>query len=324
MNYQLFLKEIEEVVKEKVEQDFHVYINSVLKNNGIELDAIVILKEGENVSPNIYLEYYYDRYCDGVSLDEVGDEILAVYQEAVHEKQNLSGNYLDFENYKDSLFYRVVHYEKNKNLLQEMPHIRYLELAVTFHCMISESPKGIQSYCISQRILDYWKLTAEELYQIAKKNTPRLFPPQISAMEELLFGLEKKETNASWLKQNTENTKIFSRQEYRQYLKEMLEEVSFDTDLQMYVMTNCNGVNGAAVLLYPELMQMFAEKCECDFYLLPSSIHEFIAIPEHECKNEKLKQMVYEVNNTQVAGDEILSYSVYFYNRDKKELSVYK
>lgn len=324
MNYQSFLKEIEEVVKEKVEQDCHVYINSVLKNNGIELDAIVILKEGENVSPNIYLEYYYDRYCDGVSLDEVGDEILTVYQEAVSEKQNLSGNYLDFENYKDSLFYRIVHYEKNKNLLQEIPHIRYLDLAVTFHCMISESSKGIQSYCINQRILDYWKLTAEELYQIAKENTPRLFPPQISAMEELLFGLEKKEIVASWLQQNTENTKMYSKQQYGHYLKEMLEKVSFDTDLQMYVMSNCNGVNGAAVLLYPELMQMFAEKCESNFYLLPSSIHEFIAIPEHECKKEELKQMVYEVNNTQVAGDEILSYSVYFYSRDRKELSVYK
>ena len=90
MNYQTFLKEIEEVVKVKVEQDCQVYINSVLKNNGIELDAIVILKKGENVSPNIYLEYYYDRYCDGVSLDEIGDEILLVYQDAVIEKQNLS------------------------------------------------------------------------------------------------------------------------------------------------------------------------------------------------------------------------------------------
>lgn len=324
MNYQAFLKEIEEVVKQKVKQDCKVYINSILKNNGIELDAIVILEAGENVSPNIYLEHYYDRYCDGVTLDEIGDDIIAVYQEASVGKEHLSENYLDFKTIQDFIFYRVVHYEQNKNLLQDIPHIRYLDLAVTFHCLISESTNGIQSYCISKRILEYWNLTANELYLIAKKNTPRLFPPKISSIEELLFGLEKKEIVASWLQKDMEKTKKYSLLEFKRYLKEMMEQISLDNEIKMYVMSNCNGVNGAAVLLYPEIMQVFADKWGSNFYLIPSSIHELIAVPEKECRKEELKRMIYEVNNTQVAGDEILSYSVYYYNRDKEELCVYE
>lgn len=320
MNYQTFLDEILEVVKEKVEQGCKVYMNPVLKNNGLERDAIVILKEGENISPNIYLDYYFDRYCDGESLDEIGDEIIIVYNEAILEKPISTENYLNFNHYQDSIFYRVVHFEKNEQLLQEIPHIRYLDLAITFHCMVNENQKGIQSYCISQRVLEYWGITKEELYQLAMKNTPFLFPPQISTMENLLFHLETNGENSFCVASEKKTQVICSMEEYEQYLEEMMEEFSLETEFPIYVISNQNGVNGAATILYPELLQKFAEKCNSSFYLLPSSIHEILVIPEQEGKKEELKQMVYEVNNTHVAKDEILSYSVYYYDWNKREL----
>lgn len=319
MDYQTFLNEIVEIVKEKVEQDCSVRLNQVLKNNGITRDAIVILKEGEMVSPNIYLEYYYDRYCEGESLDEVGDEIVLFYEETVAQKQISPEDYLDFEKYRDFIFYRIVHFKKNEKLLQEIPHIRYLDLAVTFHCLVGESQQGIQSYCINQQILEKWGLTNEELYQIAKKNTPLLFPPKIATMEDVVTELVDGRTGESQMDFDGES-KFNSKQEYEQYVQRMIEKLPFQTDMQMYVISNLSGVNGAAALLYPMLMKRFAEKCKKNLYLLPSSIHELIAVPESECRKEELEQMVCEVNSTQVARDEILSNTVYFYDWKKGEL----
>lgn len=319
MNYQIFLNEIVEIVKEKVEQDCNVRLNQVLKNNGLTRDAIVILKEGEMVSPNIYLEYYYDRYCDGESLDEVGDEIVAFYEETVSKKQISPEDYLDFSKYRDFIFYRIVHFEKNEKLLQEIPHIRYLDLAITFHCLVGESKQGIQSYCITEPIIERWGLTKEELYHIARKNTPLLFPPRISTMEEVVTELTDSRTGESQMDFHGD-LKLNSKLEYEQYVQRMIEKLPFQTDIQMYVISNLSGVNGAAALLYPRLIKWFAEKCKKNLYLLPSSIHEMIAVPESECRREELEQMVCEVNSTQVARDEILSDTVYFYDWKKGEL----
>ena len=58
-----------------------------------------------------------------------------------------------------------------------------------------------------------------------------------------------------------------------------------------------------------------------NLYLLPSSIHEWIIVLEQEGFDEEtLKDMVCEVNHTQVACDEVLSNQVYFYNKDTNRI----
>jgi len=58
-----------------------------------------------------------------------------------------------------------------------------------------------------------------------------------------------------------------------------------------------------------------------DFYLLPSSIHELILVPVGEDRDrEHLEEMVKEINQTQVAMEEILSDTVYNYESIRDEL----
>ena len=48
-----------------------VRLDNVIKNNGVELLGLVICLENENVSPNIYLNYYYELYRQGKSIIEI-------------------------------------------------------------------------------------------------------------------------------------------------------------------------------------------------------------------------------------------------------------
>ena len=97
-----------------------------------------------------------------------------------------------------------------------------------------------------------------------------------------------------------------------------------DDMIPMYVCTNTAKLNGAGVILYQELLQEFADRIGSDFYILPSSIHETLLIPANgDMDLEYLRDMVRTVNRTEVAEDEVLSDSVYRYNRllDRVELA---
>ena len=91
----------------------------------------------------------------------------------------------------------------------------------------------------------------------------------------------------------------------------------------MYVLSNQKRVFGAAGLLYDRVLSDAGVRLEDDFYVLPSSVHEVILVPDHVAGSEKeLRIMVHEVNHTQVEPEEILSESVYHYDRKKHSLSI--
>ena len=50
----------------------------------------------------------------------------------------------------------------------------------------------------------------------------------------------------------------------------------------LYAMSNSSNLHGASAMLYPEYIQEFAVEKECDFYILPSSIHEILLMPAEE------------------------------------------
>lgn len=84
----------------------------------------------------------------------------------------------------------------------------------------------------------------------------------------------------------------------------------------MYVASNCDRFNGASVFLYPNLLKEFAENIGGNFYILPSSVHELIFVPESEYTDiGYMKMMVQEINASEVRDEEVLSDNIYFYDR---------
>ena len=91
---------------------------------------------------------------------------------------------------------------------------------------------------------------------------------------------------------------------------------------QMYVISNNKGINGAVSMLYEDGLHDLAEKLGSDLYIMPSSIHEVIAVSTDMGNPNELAAMVAEINMDQVALDERLSNQVYHYDKELRKVTL--
>jgi len=88
------------------------------------------------------------------------------------------------------------------------------------------------------------------------------------------------------------------------------------------VISNQRGINGAVSMLYEDGLHELAEKLDSDLYIMPSSVHEVIAVSSNMGDPNELAQMVADTNMDQVSLDERLSNQVYHYDKDLRKLSL--
>lgn len=321
MTYSDFIDDVKSCIEWKVEDIYEVKINHIKKNNAVELDGVIFFKEGDTISPNIYLNHYYQLYQEGKSVEAIAEEIISQYEQALLcEEQSQYEFSFDFENMKDRIIFRVVNYQKNKQLMQEIPHVRFLDLAITFHCLINRSEEGIGTIRLTNEHMKQWNATEKELMHFAIKNTPRLFPIKISPMEDIIEEILRQDF-ATFLGNEPGD-------ELTPDMADMVEDMFLQMHQdgpgpKMFVMSNTAGINGASSLIYKDAIHTFAMEQECDFYILPSSIHEVILIPYDPFLSQReLKRMVQEVNGTQVADEEVLSDRVYTYCRNENRIQL--
>ena len=293
-----------ENLKNQLGEEYNIQLNTILKNNSITMDGVVILKDGAKITPNIYLEEYYLLYEQGKSMEEIVSELIHVYFDKVRERSDVDIQFT-YEAMKSQIIYRLVNSEKNRELLAECPHIEFLDLAVTFHCLVQDEMDSIGTIRITNEHLKLWQITTAELYEQAKENTPKLMPPVLRKMEEVLREILNEEN----LPMNEEQIQI-----ELQRLEED-SQVPEHERADMYILSNTKGINGASCLLYSDIIRNFSRLLQCDIYILPSSIHEIILLPAVDAyRKEQLEEMVSEINQTQVPYEEVLSDHVYYYS----------
>ena len=186
MNYQEFLTTIRTQLSLRIETGVTLDIRSFTKNNGTHYDGLVLLHPKKNVSPAIYLMPYYHRYLEGVCLEEICEDILHTYQAHAPEENFDTSYFTDFSRASEHIVMRLVSFEKNQELLKEVPFFRYQDLAVIFYCLLHASAENQANILIHNHHLNLWKTDKETLYRLAKKNTPQLLPPQLTPMSSLL------------------------------------------------------------------------------------------------------------------------------------------
>lgn len=305
-DYSTFIKDITEMVKERMGKEYSVHIYKVMKNNSLELDSLVLLREGMNFAPNIYLLPYYEAYMEGVSLLELADRLCGIYHNCTTPLEEETFQYA-FEDMKSNIIYRLVNYDKNRKLLKQIPHIKYLDLAITFHCLVHNRGDGIGTIRITNEHMEQWSTTVQELQKCAIANTRMLFPSVIRSMDEVIKDMLTEEYGSDELP--TELQQELFHSSTRQH--------------KMYILSNLKGINGATCLLYENVLKKFADQHHCNLYILPSSIHEVILVPyDNSLSKEALAEMVRDVNHTQVACDEVLSDRVYYYSRKNNTITI--
>lgn len=325
MNYQEFLEYIKDNLAEMMEYQeyicrddkdreesgtsYEVELHKVVKNNGIVLDGLTIRKKGECISPNIYLNSYFQSYQMGKPLSIIMEDIIYQYQKAKEESDFNIVDITDFSAVKDRIVLRLVNYEKNKEQLKNCPFKRYLDLAVTFRYIAGKDQIGIASSLISNTEFEGWNIELDELYQLALFNTMREFPWHMDSIARVI---------ADCLKDKALDN----------LSKEMLAEIEEFKDkenrVNMYVLTNDAGINGATCILYDNVIKHFAKVQDANIFILPSSIHEVMLVPESaETEADFLTNLVIDANNSAVGLVDLLSDHIYYYDREKDQVYIY-
>ena len=276
----------------------NITVNYVIKNNGCEMDGLVIMEKGKDIAPTIYLDSFYELYTNGENIKNIIRQIEVIYEQ---NKNNVTFdvNILKhFDTIKDKIVYKVVNYRSNEKLLEQVPHKRILDLAVVFYCLLDNEYGRSATALIYNNNLKNWNVTIDDVYKAALKNTPDLLHSKSSSMAALF---EKCGVNVDG------------------------EEVDLKDYVpsDMYVLTNESKLNGAACILYENVLYDFAQKLGADLYILPSSVHEVILLPKLSVfEKDELVNMVKEVNTEGVAADEVLSDHVYEYNRTERLITM--
>lgn len=322
MNFKNFIEEIKRMLKEALGDSFTVEEKTVLKNNGVKLTGIVIMEGEQNCVPNIYLNAYYDQFKDGRCMRDIVYEIVKYYEKhKVMEKVDMDC-FSDYEKIKGNICYRLINYEKNKELLEQIPHITYLDLAIVFFCVVENESIGSGSILIRNEHIRKWKIDTKILHKQATSNTSRLFKGSITAMEDVICEIMTRkmilEIEGS-AQRNMDSDITVTKEMVAPIVQEMMQSVYSEAKgPKMYVAGNQSKNYGAATILYESFLDDFANKTNSDYYILPSSIHEVILIPVSNEKDEvlQLKKMVYEVNRTELEAEEFLSDTIYLFKRN--------
>lgn len=298
-----FVGKVRDAVEKKLGEAYKVEVRKVQKNNGIMLHGLLIVTDGLNVIPTLYLEPFWEAYKSGASLAEIVRRVIKLYRGDL-PKTNIDMDFFrHFDEASRRICYRLIRQKGNEELLKDIPHIPFLDLAICFFYAYSGEALGEGAILIHNSHARLWGATIKELMQLAQKNTPSLFPWSCCSMEQALREMMTEE----------------------EYLAAMPKEAQegFSPEIPLWVLGNEQQVHGASCILYPGLLKQFAEKGGKSFYILPSSIHEVILLADGGFETpERLKEMIAEVNRTQVAPEEVLSDSLYYYDFHGEKIKI--
>lgn len=297
MNYGEFMKYIIDNVKNYLPgeyQDSSVQIQTVVKNNNQRFDGLLIKRPDSNICPAIYLNKYFSEYDEGGrSIKDILNEIANIRTNAELNGFFNIDSFNDWNSVKDHIGVRLVSTEQNEEYIADKPHMMVTDdLVAIYHVELRDFESGMASVPITNSLLeDYNGIDIETLHQVALDNMESLNPHTFKGMSEV-----------------------------------MAEIIGGDAELfmpvpgeeQVYVLSNKHGLFGAAALLNTKVMDDVISKVGSDFYILPSSVHEVLIIPNVNGMDiEMLTEMVKEVNASAVSSVDKLSDHVFTY--DAKE-----
>ena len=189
---------------------------------------------------------------------------------------------------KKSLFVKLVNTERNETLVEQSISKEFLDLSAVVRVILKMDKEGMASMALSKGDAEILGMTEEEIYAAALANTLRLFPPKLMNL-------------GRYVEMSIGGKLPFG-----------------EDEVTTYILTNQKEVDGAIYFMSPEVVGAIAEALEDDLYILPCSVNEVLLVRASELEDgvDELKEMVRDVNETVVSEKDILSYSVYYYDKE--------
>lgn len=278
-------------LQEILGNDFEIKEVTTKKNN-YDAHGIMIRKKGESVAPILNCEIskvtpeelakaYFEIIADNDSIEAYANQI----QDPCWMKEHV---YLRMTS---DVQYAEQYLNKKVADLYLVPYIRFSESYTT---NITPSHLHLlrfsESYTtnITPSHLHLLKVTENEIFALAMKNMDK--DCALYSTEDVVFGALFGHENSS----------------LPNYMEEELEY-----DIPMMAVTNHSTNLGAASIFCKCIQKRLEDIFPDGFYLIPSSIHEFLAVDKKISTPESLKEMISDINRDKVDVEDRLSDAAY-------------
>ena len=284
MNIGQFAELIKASMETRLGEGYNIKIEKITKNNGLILTGIIVKEAGMNIAPAIYVDQAYEEYLSGADFYKIVDGMLISYKSNRIPPFD-AGFIMDYTTIKDQICFKLINTERNQNKLEKIPSIPLMDLSIVFFIILSQDGGSRASVLITNQMAKTWDVGVNDLYAIAKINSNRMLPAEVAPLSEILAGLLC----------GTEDA--------------VPEEEA------LYVASNNLRIDGAAVMLYEGFLESFAKRIGSNFYIIPSSVHELLFLPDTLGMDEEyLRNTICEVNSNVVSPEDVLSGNLYYYN----------
>lgn len=284
-----FLRILKNNVSDMLGSQYEYQLREIYKNNGVKLDAITISKIGESYGKTFAIVY------DGADgYDEIFNKAWYIADDFKNSADiNIDkdiNNYLDWEVSKDLVVFSLVNYKANEEWLEHMPHVVLSDLAMIFYISV-KAEDGMLITWVDNSLIETWKIDANELPEIARRNTMRLYPAIMSSLDNMAGGLG-------------------------------IKVLTDDLRTGLYILSNEMFNRGAAVIFYNGLLKSLADMLESDLVLILSSIHEILFLKKSEkIDYEEMQCLIIGINKNVLKVEDVLSNNLYVYTRENDEIT---
>lgn len=284
--------------------DMECRVTERRKNNGVVLTGICFTMPGQQLSPLIYVEPFYEAARRGEPLGGIMESFARAVEKGMAVK-NLPGfsSPSNYETVKDYLTVQLVNTKANRCQLSDVPHREMADLSLIPVLRVAmPEAEGNGSIRVTQELLSKWGVSEQELYRQAWENMDRDQAPVLQSMRTVAEEIEMGTASDENLLAGTETAAL-------------------DPEEMLYVLSNKERTYGAAVLACPGVLEKVSRLFPEGFYILPSSLHEVLIVPEDKGFSQReLGQVVRDVNREAVAKEEVLSDHIYRYDRERQKI----
>lgn len=322
MEYEAFKKELQKVLKERLDGDIVLEYGMVPQNNRPPFEGLHILSPKDEIMPVFDVEDYYRMYFEEErDFHGIVGEILEKIKNPDIRQKHMTCRVEMLDEVRENIYFALVNYEKNRESLKEVPYKRFLDLAIVLYvCM---KPEGESYLCmmITSPLMKLWGMDFGTLYEAARKNAVEKMPAEILELKDIFrMMMEEK------LKQSMQNVEMIKDGQIGEAAS-IVAEAMMGLDItrkKVFFMSNSARLFGAACILYPGVLQKLAEEVQADLYIAPVSVHEVMIFPDLDMNVQWLKERAAFASGECESEKEWLSNELYKYDLETGEISIFE
>lgn len=295
MNYTEFMQKIMEETS-KIGEDIEVE-KTVSREINETYESLIIRRKDSDTGIVVPVEKIFREQREGVE-KALADTVKMIRNKIRRDiRIDISGLTM-WENAEKLIRPVLINRDTNMEMLNSVPHREILDnLCIIYKLFINDAVSAM----VNEAIMNVWEKSEENLYEAAINNISPVIIPMYKRMQK---ELQKADIP----------TFIFN---------EMMEDLEVIKGGPIHVLSNDDGFYGAAAIACEEakiLLMGLAEKFQSDVLMIPSSVNEWLLIPEEDFRETDFSTMIPEINQMCLKNEEILSDHAYVFKWSTGEI----